>query len=103
MLEFKENQSERLLIPREIAACELDNSSDSTKDERDVSLYTFVPFGEAETLKEGEGSSHPSSKSPAVIRILKAPPVLWSSIRAWVHEDANAPSSREVFLEKVRH
>jgi len=51
--------------------------------------------------KEEEESAH-SSKSPAVIRVLKAPVALWTSIRAWVHEDARFPTSRQVFLEKAR-
>lgn len=103
MLEFKENQSERLLIPRDIASCEMNASPDSRNNEQDICLYTFVPFGGPDQAQAGEEGITPTLvKSPAVIRISKAPKTLWTMLRAWVHEDAFEPAKREAFLEKVR-
>ncbi|OCB87909.1 hypothetical protein A7U60_g5046 [Sanghuangporus baumii] len=84
ILEFRENHTERFLVPREIVACEQEIQPSQTF-RKDIVLYTFVPFLNDEI--KFRASSSTSSRTPTVIRFLNVSDAIWETIRGWSCEN----------------
>ncbi|THH09614.1 hypothetical protein EW145_g1895 [Phellinidium pouzarii] len=95
VIEFRENHTDRFIIPHEIVACQQDFPS-GTLAGRDIVLSTFAPFN------QDKDDTQPQSKTTVVIRLKRATNVLWESVWGWVNEDAKKPDALTIFCEKAR-
>lgn len=98
-MEFRENHTERFLVPREIVACEQEIPSSAQTFRKDIVLYTFVPFLNDE-IKFKAGTAI-SGRTPAVIRFLNVSDAIWETIRGWVNEEAKRTDAWDSFYDKA--
>jgi hypothetical protein len=101
IVEFTESRGEKFLIPREITSCEQEICQESP--ERDIVLYTFVPFLNDEAAFQRAKKEHRKSSTPTVIRLRNATYSLWECIKGWVNEDAKILEAWHVFSDKVMY
>ena len=92
VLEFRENATERFILPREIEVCKRHCQGPDSTGTFDVILYSFVPFGE---------STSGNSKNPLVLRLIMASDSLWGSISRWVNPEAKLEHAQQVYKDKV--
>ncbi|EJD03633.1 uncharacterized protein FOMMEDRAFT_27563 [Fomitiporia mediterranea MF3/22] len=100
VLEFRENHTERFIVPREIIACEQEIPNTETF-RKDIVFYTFVPFLNDEAKFKAFLASNKADGTPSVIRFLGVSDALWESIRNWVNEEAKRSDAWESFYDKT--
>ena len=91
LIEFRENQTERFLVPQDILFGERIPSACSGR--HDMELGFFVPWGDS----PGEDAS----PRPAILLLRKAPIALSDMIWNWLSDGARRRGAKQAFQQKV--
>ncbi len=93
LIEFRENQVERLLIPHDIAFGERNPLPNACSGRSDMDLGMFIPLNDS----HGENAI----ERPAILRLRKAPSTLSDTIWYWLSENARKADAKLAFQRKV--
>lgn len=93
LIEFRENQIDRLLIPHDIAFGERIHLSNASSGRYDMDMGMFVPLDDS----RGENAL----ERPAILRLRKMPSTLSDAIWSWLSEDTRKPEAKLAFQQKV--
>ncbi|TDL28267.1 hypothetical protein BD410DRAFT_824948 [Rickenella mellea] len=90
ILEFRENSSDRWLLPNDSLTCERVGPSEAF--ESDVVISAFI---------SPKGSKTEGSSFPLRLRLTKVTPSFWTAISTWAGDKALSSESREIFMKRV--
>lgn len=94
LIEFRENQVERLLIPHDIAFGERNPLPNACSGRSDMDLGMFIPLDDS----HGENAI----ERPAILRLRKVPSTLSDTIWYWLSENARMADAKLAFQRKVK-